>query len=109
MWDEMPVLTLVSLAAAAVVVGIGLGFLTRSKALTILVVVWTALPFLLSLAANVAAAFDTNSFDATAFFGFTAVFSLLLLPPWALLTPLPFSLVRRWREIDAGVDYRTGS
>ncbi len=104
----MPVSTLVSLAAVAVAVGIGLGFMARSKTRTILVVVWTGLPALLSLAVNVATAFDINGFDAAAFFGFTVVFSLMLLPPWALLTLLPFNLVRRWREIEAGVDYRTG-
>lgn len=109
MWDELPVSTLVGLAAVSVAVGIGLGFLARSKTRTALVVVWTALPFLLALLANVAAAIDTNSFDATAFFGFTAVFSFVLMPPWALLTLLPFNLVKRWREIEAGVDYRTGS
>ncbi|MDQ1159466.1 putative membrane protein YfhO [Sphingomonas sp. SORGH_AS 950] len=109
MWDELPISTLVGLAAAAVTVGIGLGFLTKSKARTTLVVVWTALPFLLSLAANVFTVLDTRVFDAATFFGFTAVFGLLLTPPWALLILLPFNLVRRWREIEAGIDYRIGS
>lgn len=107
MWDEMDVSTLVGLVAVAV--GIGIAFLKRSKARTILIVAWTALPCVLALAANVATAIDTHSFDAMAFFGFTAVFGLLLLPLWALLTLLPFNLVRRWREIKVGVSYSTGS
>lgn len=99
----MDVSTLVGLAAVAVAVGFGLAFLKRSKARTILIVVWTALPCVLALAASVATAFQGHGFDAAAFFGFTAVFSLLVLPPWALLTLLPFNLVRRLRE---GISYR---
>ena len=98
MWDEMYVSTLVGLAAVAVAVGFGLGFLKKSKARTVLIVVWTAPPCLLAFGASVATAFDTHSFDATAFFGFNAVFSLFVVPPWALLTLLPFNLVRRSRD-----------
>jgi len=46
---------------------------------------------------------DKGSLDLPMSFGFTAVFTMLLLPPWALLTLLPFNLVRRYREIQHGL------
>lgn len=108
MWDEIAVSTLVGLAAVAIAVAAGLAFLKKSKARTTLIFSWTSLPCLLVIAASVATVLD-HGFDATAFFGFTAMFSLFLLPPWALLTLLPFNLVRRWREIGSGIRYGTGS
>jgi xanthine/uracil permease len=106
MWDDISATTLIGLAVAAVLVAILLAYLRQSRTRTILIVVWTALPFLVALGANIATVVDTQSFDSPGFFGFTAVFTLLLLPPWAMLTLLPFNLVRRWREIRAGIDYR---
>ena len=102
MWDELPISTLVGLAAAAVAVGIGLGFLAKSKTRTTLLVIWAALPFLLSLATNVFTVLDTRVFDATAFFGFTAVFCLFVKPPLAMLNQVALNIVRRWREIESG-------
>ena len=106
MWDGIDATTLIGVALVAIAVATFLAFLRRSRTRSILIVIWTALPFLVALASNIATVFDSHSFDGTAFFGFTAVFTLLLLPPWALLTLLPFNLVRRWREITVGVDYR---
>jgi len=48
-------------------------------------------------------AVDKGSLDLPMSFGFNAVFTMLLLPPWALLTLLPFNLVRRYREIQHGL------
>lgn len=81
MWDGIDATTLIGLAVVAITVATFLAFLKRSRTRTILIVVWTALPFLAALAASIATAFDTQSFDDTAFFGFTAVFTILLLPP----------------------------
>ena len=106
MWDDVSATTLISLAVVAVTVAICLAYVRRSRTRTILIIAWTMLPFLVALGATTATVFGTHSFDGTSFFGFTAVFTLLLLPPWALLTLLPFNLVRRWREIEAGIDYR---
>lgn len=104
MWDGIYATRLIALAIVAVAVAAVLALLRRSRTRTILIVIWTALPFLVALAANVATIFGSQSFDGIAVFGFTVVFTLLLLPPWALLTLLPFNLVRRWREIAVGLD-----
>lgn len=106
MWDEIDASTLVNLAAVAFAVVFRLAFLKGPKARIILIVVWTALPCVLVFAVGVATAFARHSFDAAAFFGFTAVFSLAVLPPWAFLTLLPYNLVMHLRE---GISYRTGS
>ena len=53
--------------------------------------------------------FDTGTLDLPMALGFIFVFGSMLLPPWAVLTLLPFNLVRRWREIDVGLSYGNGS
>lgn len=109
MWDGIDTSTIASWGAVAIAVGGSLGFLRRSKSRTILIALWTALPFIIVCAASVATSFDMRSIDWPMAIGFTAVFTMFLLPPWALLTLLPFNLVRRWRKINAGIDYGNDS
>lgn len=99
MWDGLSTTTLVAWAAGAIAIGAGLGFLPRSRWRLSLIGIWSAAPVLLIAWATGMTALDMGSVDLTGSLGFAAVFTLLLLPPWALLTLLPFNLVRRYREI----------
>lgn len=108
MWDDISASALMGLATIGVSVSCGLAFMNRSMTRAILLVAWTVAPFMLALAASAIGAIQKPVFDATAFFGFLAVFSLVTLPPWALLTLLPFHSVRRWHEVRSGIDYRAG-
>ena len=103
MWDGLTVTTLASWAVGAILVGSGLGFLPPSRWRFVLISILTAAPVLLVMWAVVMTAVDKGSLDLPMSFGFTAVFTMLLLPPWALLTLLPFNLVRRYREIQHGL------
>jgi hypothetical protein len=99
MWDGLSTTMLIALAVVAVVVGAGLGLLPRSRWRFTLIGIWSAAPVILVLWATGMTAVDMRSIDLPMSLSFAAVFTLILLPPWALLTLLPFNLVRRYREI----------
>ena len=103
MWDEISATTLAAWATGAIIVGSGLGLLPRSRWRLVLIGILAPAPVLLVIWAVVMTAVDKGSLDLPMSFGFTAVFTMLLLPPWALLTLLPFNLVRRYREIQHGL------
>jgi hypothetical protein len=109
MWDGLDLSTIICLATAAVAVGGGLGLLRQSKARTVMIAAWAALPAILVAWAISMAAVDAGQIDLPASVGFAAVFTMLLQPPWALLTLFPFNIVRRVREIARGSDYANGS
>lgn len=98
MWDGISQTTLIAWVVAAITVGSGLGFLRRSKIRTTLIAVWTAFPVILVWGAAAISSFDKGSIEFAMSLGFVAVFTLMLLPPWAVLTLLPYNLVRRLRE-----------
>ncbi|HEY6916641.1 MAG TPA: hypothetical protein VI381_03275 [Allosphingosinicella sp.] len=99
MWDNIGLETILGCAIAAVIVGGGLGALRRSKTRTTLVTLWTALPVLLVCCVTVITSSDISGLDWRVSLGFADVFILVFFLPWALLTLLPFNLVRRFREI----------
>lgn len=103
MWDEISATTLAACATGAIILGSGLGFLPRSRWRLVLIGILAAAPVLLVIWAMIMTAVDKGSLDLPMSFGFNAVFTMLLLPPWALLTLLPFNLVRRYREIQHGL------
>ncbi|MFD1612829.1 hypothetical protein ACFSCW_13565 [Sphingomonas tabacisoli] len=107
MWDGISLQTLAVWAVVATTVASCLGLLPRGRTRVALVTLWVGLPVMIVCWACVVSSFDGEGFDWVGFFGPLAVFTLFLLPPWALLTLLPFNLVRRFRDIHAGIDYRS--
>lgn len=103
MWDKISATTLAAWAIGAIIVGSGLGFLPRSRWRLVLISVLAAAPELPVIWVVVMTAVDKGSLDWSTSFGFTVVFTMLLWLPWALLTLLPFNLVRRYREIQHGL------
>ena len=99
MFDEISLSTIAIWSGATAIVGAAIGLLRRSVIRYALIISWTALPLIWILLAVSMTALDTGDAQWAMSFGFVVVFTLMLLPPWALLTLLPFNLVRRCRDV----------
>ena len=92
MFDELYPSTLAYWGIAATLVGAALGLLPASRLRFGLVMVWALVPvWLVAITVVISGAWI-----------FGLVLMAIALPPWALLTLLPFNFVRRVREINAG-------
>lgn len=96
MFDELYPSTLAFWGIAAALVGAALAVLPAGRVRFGLVAFWTLVPVWL-VTATVA-----MDWSASGAWLFGLVLILLALPPWAVLALLPFSVVRRLREISAG-------
>lgn len=92
MFGELYLSTLAFWGIAAALVGAALGLLPASRLRFGLITIWTLVPVWLVTAT---VAMDWNVSGA---WMFGLVLILLALPPWALLTLLPFNLVRVARD-----------
>lgn len=95
MFDELYLSSLAWVSVVAAVVASALGFLPAGRLRLCLITAWTLMPLWL-ITASVA-----MDWSVSRAWMFGLILVLLALPPWAVLTLLPFNLVRRVREIYA--------
>lgn len=102
MFDELMIQEVWRLALIAAVGGAVLGALPRSRIRSVSIWTWALIP----LAVAAAALCFTDSGQLGSSLSFVGLFLLASMLPWAGLVLLPYNLVRRARELHAGVDYR---
>lgn len=95
MFDELYPSTLAIWGIAATSVGSALGFMPAGRLRFSLIVAWALLPLCLMIVVAIASGLSFGAFT----FGIVSL--LLTLPMWAILTLLPFNIVRRVRELQA--------
>lgn len=105
MFDELLVQQIYRLGLAAALIGAAIGLLPRSRFRMALIWSWALMPLVLAAVA-VGFAEAGQLASSTSFMG---MFLLATLLPWAGLSLVPYNLVRRWRELRAGINYRNGS
>jgi hypothetical protein len=85
-------------ALVGAVIAAALGLLPRSKVRFWLIGLWSALPAALALL-FLSFSYPSNPGDALYTLGVLLAFSAIALPPWLIITRLPFNIVRRVREL----------
>lgn len=94
MWGDIEPSGFIYLAIIASVVAGALGFLPRSHLRSGLIWAWVFAPLILSLV-------YTRSFDEL---GIGIAMAVILIIPWGGIAVLSYNLVRRFREIQPGID-----